>query len=63
MQSAAVALKAAGADRVTGLCVVRRCRWDWADHAALLETLVDPYDPLRCPVTGGICEVPGPGSG
>lgn len=56
MQSAAMALKDAGARRVTALCVTRWTRWDWSDHEAVLRTLDTPYDPLRCPVHGGICE-------
>jgi hypothetical protein len=59
MQSAAVALKDAGATRVTALAVVRWLRWDWDDHAALLRTLAQPFDPLHCPVSGGTCDVPG----
>lgn len=55
IQSAAVTLKDAGAHRVTALCVTRWTRWDWADHEAFLATLNTPYDPLLCPVHGGVC--------
>ena len=51
-QSAAVALRDAGAAYVTVLCVMRWCRWDWPGHAELLRTLDKPYDPLWCPVFG-----------
>jgi hypothetical protein len=54
-QSAALALKAAGARRVTILCVTRWLRYDWEDHRALIETLTEPYDAARCPVTGSCC--------
>ncbi|HYQ68602.1 hypothetical protein [Actinophytocola sp.] len=54
-QSAALALKAAGATRVTVLCVTRWLRYDWEDHRALIETLDEPYDAARCPVTGSDC--------
>ncbi|MGB3443566.1 MAG: phosphoribosyltransferase [Actinophytocola sp.] len=54
-QSAALALKDAGAARVTILCVTRWLRYDWPDHRRLIETLEGPYDALRCPVTGDDC--------
>lgn len=54
-QSAALALKDAGAARVTILCVTRWLRHDWPDHRQLIETLDEPYDAMRCPVTGGDC--------
>jgi hypothetical protein len=56
MQSAAVALRQAGATAVTGLCVARWCRWDWPDHAALLGDLDVPYDALSCPAAEGTCD-------
>jgi len=55
MQSAALTLKAAGARRVTALCVTRWTKWDWPEHEAFLKTLTTPYDPLNCPVHGGLC--------
>lgn len=54
-QSATLALKAAGAMRVTILCVTRWLRYDWLDHRELIETLTEPYDAARCPVTGSFC--------
>jgi hypothetical protein len=54
-QSAALALKAAGATCVTILCVTRWLRYDWPDHRQLINTLVEPYDAARCPVTGSSC--------
>ncbi|MDP9092399.1 MAG: amidophosphoribosyltransferase [Actinomycetota bacterium] len=56
LQSAAVALRRAGAALVTGLCVARWCRWDWPDHAALLAELDVPYDARSCPAIDGICD-------
>lgn len=54
-QSAALALKGAGAMCVTILCVTRWLRYDWPDHRELIDTLTDPYDATRCPVTGTTC--------
>jgi hypothetical protein len=54
-QSAALALKAAGARCVTILCVTRWLRHDWDDHRELINTLTEPYDGARCPVTGSVC--------
>ncbi|MFC3453531.1 hypothetical protein [Amycolatopsis speibonae] len=54
-QSAALALKASGATKVTILCVARLLKYDWDDHRLLIEDLNDPYDALRCPVTGDSC--------
>jgi hypothetical protein len=56
LQSAALALRRAGAAMITGLCVARWCRWDWPDHAALLAELDAAYDPLSCPASGGPCD-------
>lgn len=55
IQSAAVAVKQAGAASVTGLCVARWCRSDWSDHQRLLDSCVDPYNAALCPVTGAEC--------
>jgi hypothetical protein len=44
-----------GARCVTVLCVTRWLRYDWADHRELIETLTEPYDAARCPVTGSSC--------
>ncbi|MFC4854332.1 phosphoribosyltransferase [Actinophytocola glycyrrhizae] len=54
-QSAAIALKNVGAAHVTVLCVTRWLRYDWDDHRQLIETLDEPYNAMRCPVTGGDC--------
>jgi hypothetical protein len=54
-QSAALALKAAGAARVTVFCAARWLRYDWSDHRQLIDTLREPYDAMCCPVTGGTC--------
>jgi hypothetical protein len=54
-QSAALALKRAGASAVTVLCAARWLRNDWEDHQAFIQTLNEPYDARRCPVTGGRC--------
>jgi hypothetical protein len=54
-QSAALALKAAGAACVTILSVTRWLRYDWEDHRELIATLTEPYDAARCPVTGSTC--------
>ena len=51
-QSAAVAIKQAGAARVTVLCAARWLRSDWDDHRALIGRVTEPYDAWRCPVTG-----------
>lgn len=49
IQSAAAALKAAGAASVTGLCVARWLSWDWDSHVPLLKQVTAaPYDPFRC---------------
>jgi hypothetical protein len=54
-QSAALALKAAGAAQVTILCVARWLRNDWPDHQEFINSLREPYDAMRCPVTGDVC--------
>lgn len=54
-QSAALALKEAGAVRVTIYCVSRWLRYDWDDHRRLIDRMVEPYDAMRCPVTGDAC--------
>jgi hypothetical protein len=54
-QSAALALKAAGATCVTILCVTRWLRYDWDDHRELIGRLTEPYDAAHCPVTGSAC--------
>jgi len=55
-QSAALALKAAGARAVTVICVARWLNWEYSeDHRRLIQAQTAPYDALRCPVTGGSC--------
>jgi hypothetical protein len=51
-QSAAIALKQAGAARVTILCVARWLRDDWSDHRELIHRAAGSYDAWRCPVSG-----------
>jgi hypothetical protein len=46
-QSAALALKSAGASTVTMLCAARWLRHDWADHRELIETLREPLDSFQ----------------
>jgi hypothetical protein len=49
IQSAAAALKAAGAASVTGLCVTRWLSWRWGPDVPLLQTVTTaPYDPFHC---------------
>ncbi|MEV0275064.1 hypothetical protein AB0I22_01570 [Streptomyces sp. NPDC050610] len=55
LQSAAAALRQAGAVRVTGLILARRLRPDWGTNADFIsERLVRPYDVAVCPVGGHI---------
>lgn len=55
IQSAAVALKRAGAVRVTALCVARWLSWKSDKQREFIRSLDRPYDPLRCPVHGIFC--------
>ncbi|GLZ37654.1 hypothetical protein [Actinokineospora sp. NBRC 105648] len=55
VQSAAVALRDAGAEHVTALVVGRWCDYRAPDHKAMLDSLDTPYDALVCPVSGGTC--------
>ena len=54
-QSAALALKAAGAVRVTVLCAARWLSYEWPEHREFIDSLDEPYDARRCPVTGDAC--------
>jgi phosphoribosylpyrophosphate synthetase len=55
-QSAAIALKDAGARAVTILCVARWLSQNYdEDHRRMIKELTDPYDATMCPVTGGAC--------
>jgi predicted amidophosphoribosyltransferase len=59
-QSAALALKKAGATRVSLLVVARWLKPDFGDNARFLRGLGDhSYDPSTCPWTGGDCPEPG----
>lgn len=55
VQSAAVALKIAGARSVTALCVARWCDNRRIENRRLLDSCQEPYDAQVCPVTGGAC--------
>ena len=54
-QSAALAVRSAGASSVSLLVVARWCRHDWPDHRPVLDRFTDPYDTAVCPVSGGDC--------
>jgi hypothetical protein len=54
-QSAALALRAAGASRVSVLVAARWVNPEWDDNARWLRELSRDYDPLICPWTGGHC--------
>lgn len=59
MQSAAAALKLAGATSVTGLCVSRWLAWNWEPHVPLLEKVTKrAYDPFSCIAFDRCCDVP-----
>lgn len=58
-QSAALALRAAGARAVTILCLARWLSWSYSiEHERLIRASTAPYDALLCPVTGGACPPP-----
>lgn len=57
-QSAALTLKAAGATRVTVLCVARWLSFRWDDHRRVIESKLPPYDAMICPVSAGPCLAP-----
>ncbi|MBL8928275.1 MAG: hypothetical protein JNM77_18920 [Pseudonocardia sp.] len=55
-QSAALALRAAGARTVTLLLVARWLNWNYNEqHKKLISSLKEPYDARQCPVTGDAC--------
>lgn len=59
IQSAAAALKLAGAATVTGLCVSRWLAWNWEAHVPLLEKVTaQAYDPFACIAFDRCCDVP-----
>lgn len=55
LQSAAAALKLAGAAAVTALILARWLDPSWGNTAAFARTLVNDYDPDLCPFTGTAC--------
>lgn len=55
LQSASAALKAAGAQRVTGLTIARWLDPGFADTQQFIEGLHDDFEPLICPYTGDYC--------
>jgi hypothetical protein len=58
-QSAAIALKLAGARAVTIVCIARWLNPNYSvEHEQLIKAATAPYDALRCPVTGGACPPP-----
>ena len=55
-QSAAIALKDAGAAAVTILCVARWLSQTYGDdHRLMIKEMTAPYDATACPVTGVAC--------
>lgn len=54
-QSASLALKVAGAAAVTIVCIGRWLSYKWDEHRPLIDSLGEPYDAMRCPVTGAAC--------
>ncbi len=61
-QSAALALRAAGAARISVLVAARWINEDFGGNAAFLRGLSGrDYDPAICPWTGAACPPPGPG--
>jgi hypothetical protein len=61
-QSAVLALRAAGAARVSVLVAARWINEDFGNNAAFLRGLADrDYDPAICPWTGAACPTPSPG--
>jgi hypothetical protein len=62
-QSAVLALRAAGAARVSVLVAARWINEDFGGNAGFLRGLADrDYDPAICPWTGGVCPPRGPGT-
>ncbi|GIF96582.1 hypothetical protein Cci01nite_16760 [Catellatospora citrea] len=56
-QSAVLALRAAGAARVSIMVAARWINRDYADNNQFVDQLQDTYDPQLCPVTGSACPV------
>jgi hypothetical protein len=62
-QSAALALRVAGAARISVLVAARWINEDFGGNAAFLRGLSGrDYDPAICPWTGAACPPPGPGT-
>jgi hypothetical protein len=62
-QSAVLALRAAGAARVSVLVAARWINADFGGNAAFIRGLADrDYDPAICPWTGAACPPRGPGA-
>ena len=57
-QSAAAALKAAGAQRVAALVIGRYVNREWSDNDRQLRNLPQPFDWGRC----ALCDREGPGT-
>jgi len=55
VQSAAAALKKAGASRVTALLLARWLEPQWYDTQTLINRLIDDFDPDICPFTSEHC--------
>jgi len=55
MESASAALKAAGAETVTGLVVARWVVPSWANTKAVMDVFADAFDPDICPYSGERC--------
>lgn len=55
LQSASAALKAAGANQVTGLVIARWLNPSWGDTDRFIKSLPDTFDPAICPYTGLHC--------
>jgi hypothetical protein len=63
-QSAALALRAAGASRISVLVAARWINEDFGGNAAFLRGLAErDYDPAICPWTGATCPPRGPAPG
>lgn len=57
-QSAALALRMAGARTVTIVCIARWLSWTYnEEHRQLISSLTAPYNARQCPVTGSVCRL------
>ena len=55
VMAASAALKAAGAERVTALCVARWLSPEFGYTAAFIESLPNDFDPDLCPYSSDVC--------